>query len=248
MSKEKADVEEVDETYQQFGISESEMKSKMQQVVENWDDTHDSSKSGQKRTQQRVLRECLIHFGMGNMGSNAQPQRTQLGALLRSIYGREGVKRRFTTDADTVDLPFKKEDDTTQLTPSQQINVEDPLLSEAALKKLHVLVDKHGIVRISQVFSQERVVALRIALTRSLKKKKGKKYVAKRNNLADTVGNGKNGFYFSFDDPDEWLLLLRKNLIKELYPKHPEEAEATSFIGLCYSSSSGCFPSNAQDF
>jgi hypothetical protein len=172
MSKEKADVEEVDETYQQFGISESEMKSKMQQVVENWDDTHDSSKSGQKRTQQRVLRECLIHFGMGNMGSNAQPQRTQLGALLRSIYGREGVKRRFTTDADTVDLPFKKEDDTTQLTPSQQINVEDPLLSEAALKKLHVLVDKHGIVRISQVFSQERVVALRIALTRSLKKKK----------------------------------------------------------------------------
>jgi len=226
MSKEKEDVEEVDETHQQFGISESEMKKKMRQVVDTWDVTHDSLKSGQKRTQQRVLRECLIHFGMGNMGSNAQPQRTQLGALLRSIYGTEGKKRLFTSDADTVDLPFKKEDDTTQLTPSQQVNVEDPLLSEAALTKLKT----HGIVRISPVFSQETVVALRIALLRSLKKKKPKE----RKKLTDTQGNGRNGLYFYFDDPDEWLLLLREKLTKELCPEHKEQAEETSFIGLCY--------------
>jgi len=60
MSKEKEDVEEVDETHQQFGISESEMKKKMRQVVDTWDVTHDSLKSGQKRTQQRVLRECIL--------------------------------------------------------------------------------------------------------------------------------------------------------------------------------------------
>ena len=43
MSKEKEDVEEVDKTKQQFGISESEMKSKLQQVVETWDSTSGAS-------------------------------------------------------------------------------------------------------------------------------------------------------------------------------------------------------------
>ena len=232
MSKEKEDVEEVDETHQQFGISESEMKSKLRQVVATWDSTN----GGKKMTQQRVLRECLIHFGMGNMGSNAQPQRTQLGALLRSIYGRDGVKKRFTSDADTVDLPFKKEDDTTYLTPSKQVNVEDPLLSEAALTKLKT----HGIVRISHGISQETVVALRIALRRSLEEKEPKEL----KKLTDTQGNGRNGLYFYFDpklcraphrsnEPNA-LKDLRKDLSKQLYPDHPKEAEATRFIGLCY--------------
>jgi len=242
MSKEKEDVEEVDETHQQFGISESEMKKKMRQVVDTWDVTHDSLKSGQKRTQQRVLRECLIHFGMGNMGSNAQPQRTQLGKLLSSLYpgnGPKGKKRLFTSDADTVDLPFKKEDDTTYLTPSKQVNVEDPLLSEAALTKLKT----HGIVRISHGISQETVVALRIALRRSLEEKEPKEL----KKLTDTQGNGRNGLYFYFDpklcraphrpnEPNEPNALkdLRKDLSKQLYPDHPKEAEATRFIGLCY--------------
>jgi hypothetical protein len=229
MSKEKEDVEEVDETHQQFGISESEMKKKMRQVVDTWDVTHDSSKSGQKRTQQRVLRECLNLFGKGSMSSNAYLQRKQLGKLLSSLYpgnGPKGKNRLFTSDADTVDLPFKTEDDTTHLTPSQQVNVEDPLLSEAALTKLKT----HGIVRISHGISQETVVALRIALRRSLQEKEPKEL----KKLTDTQGNGRNGLYFYFDDPDEWLLLLREKLTKELCPEHKEQAEETSFIGLCY--------------
>ena len=235
MSKEK-DVEEVDETHQQFGISESEMKKKMRQVVATWDSTN----GGKKMTQQRVLRKCLNLFGKGSMSSNAYLQRKQLGKLLSSLYpgnGPKGKKRLFTkNDADTVDLPFKKEDDTTQLTPSQQVNVEDPLLSEAALTKLKT----HGIVRISHGISQETVVALRIALRRSLEEKEPKEL----KKLTDTQGNGRNGLYFYFDpklcraphrsnEPNA-LKDLRKKLSKQLYPDHPKEAEATRFIGLCY--------------
>ena len=221
--KDKEDVEEVDKTKQQFGISESEMKSKLPQVVETWDLTS----GGKKMTQQRVLRKTLIHFGKGNMSSNACLQRKQLGKLLDSIYGPEQKNRLFTNDPDTVDLPFKTEDDTTHLTPSQQVN--DPLLSDAELNKL----DSHGIVRISQVFSQQTVVALRLALTKMLKdynnKPKGRK------TLSDTQGNGRNGFYFYFDPDDlDCLNHLRENIIKQLYREHKEQAQETSFIALCY--------------
>ena len=232
MSDKEEDVEQDDNTLRQFGISESEMKAKLKQVVENWN----NATCGGKKTQQRVLRKCLVHFGLGNMGSNAHPQRAQLGTLISSVFGAKQKKKDFTSDADTVDLPYPREDDTTHLKPSQQVSINYPPLSETERRNL----DELGIVRLPRVFSPQTVIALKIALTRILKEKKHER----RKTLADTQGNGKNGFYFYFDPVDcrapdrpneaNALQLLQTFLSKQLYSDHRAEARATTFIGLCY--------------